>query len=358
MPQPPQLVGQNLAPAKNGQPLVPPDEKFWKRYSPHHEFSLSSMTSVALHVFVIAVLVVAGVLAARWGFDSDKPLPLETFPGGGGGNPDGEANGIPKQPPRHGAETADQVKPDENPNPETVAKNDTLKKPTATEPELPTIQAPDNARAISNAVGAMAHASKLSKDVQDELFRNLAGPPKGKGGTGSGGGSGTGTGPGEGAGAGPGSGQLSQRQMRKLRWELRFQVNEFNRGEDHLRQFAALGAILAVPLQRGSFLVYRDLSRRPRQGRIEDISHINRIWFESDDPQTVVPVAQVLGIQPPPALIAFFPQALEQQMTRMEEEYRGRKEADIGVQEKIRFDVVPAGSGRYRVEVSPDQRFR
>ena len=33
--------------AAGPQPLAPPDERFWKRYSPHGEFPMSSIASVA-----------------------------------------------------------------------------------------------------------------------------------------------------------------------------------------------------------------------------------------------------------------------------------------------------------------------
>ena len=33
-------------PAKGKAALIPPEEKFWQRYSPHHEFPLSTVTSI------------------------------------------------------------------------------------------------------------------------------------------------------------------------------------------------------------------------------------------------------------------------------------------------------------------------
>src|SRR5689334_1487060 len=46
-----------------GKPLlVPPEEQFWKRYSPHHEFPLSSATSVALHIIAIGLLLLVAIL--------------------------------------------------------------------------------------------------------------------------------------------------------------------------------------------------------------------------------------------------------------------------------------------------------
>ena len=42
--------------------------------------------------------------------------------------------------------------------------------------------------------------------------------------------------------------------------DVNFQVTS---PDDHLNQFAALGAILAAPLPNGRYLVYRNLTQRP-----------------------------------------------------------------------------------------------
>src|SRR5438128_1898663 len=52
------------APAKQ---RTPPAEEFWQRYSPHHEFPLSSITSVTLHLFVIVLLLLGAWVAIRLG---------------------------------------------------------------------------------------------------------------------------------------------------------------------------------------------------------------------------------------------------------------------------------------------------
>src|SRR5437660_1525667 len=57
---------------KGPQPLVPPDEKFWQRYSPHHELPLSSVTSFTLHFLVIAFLALAVIFAPRLGLMSKE----------------------------------------------------------------------------------------------------------------------------------------------------------------------------------------------------------------------------------------------------------------------------------------------
>src|SRR5437763_15439979 len=93
-------------PSRSGRPpLVPPEEQFWQRYSPHHEFPLSTTTSVVLHALIFGLLVLLAyvlfvpddsqkqppkvdvkVVPGEVGV---KPLP---GPGSGGGNPLGVGN--------------------------------------------------------------------------------------------------------------------------------------------------------------------------------------------------------------------------------------------------------------------------
>src|SRR5207302_10748926 len=68
-------------------PLVPPDEKFWTRYSPHHELSLAGMTSFFIHALVIGLM----TLAAFWYLfqresETNKPPSMDVVQVAGGGD--------------------------------------------------------------------------------------------------------------------------------------------------------------------------------------------------------------------------------------------------------------------------------
>src|SRR5262245_52595677 len=39
--------------------LTPPEERFWQRYSPHYEFPISSVSSLAIHVLIGLTLFLA-----------------------------------------------------------------------------------------------------------------------------------------------------------------------------------------------------------------------------------------------------------------------------------------------------------
>ena len=223
--------------------LVPEDERFWRRYSPHHEFPLSSAASIALHVIAVAVLVLGGVLAAKWGLgDSEKPIPISIMDEpGGGGQPEGKDAGT------RGEGAVQSKEASESPSnavaDATPAPKENLNEPTVDPVALPKIQDPST-RYIDESAEAMKGLAKLDEQTRKSLFNSLRDPAKGKGGSGTGGGKGGGTGTGTGSGTAPGEGNLSVRQKRVLRWEVNFRVMS---PEDHLRQFAALGVSWRFP---------------------------------------------------------------------------------------------------------------
>jgi len=338
--------------------LVPEDERFWQRYSPHHEFPLSTSASVALHVVAIAVLVLGGVLAAKWGLgDFEKPIPISIMDEpGGGGQPEGKDAGTGGEgavQSKEATESPSNAAADASPAPK-----ENLNAPTVDPVDLPKIQDP-SARYIDESAEAMKGLAKLDEQTRKNLFNSLRDPPKGKGGTGSGGGKGSGTGTGSGSGTAPGEGTLSKRQKRMLRWRLDFDIwGEDLQAQirDYLRQFAALQAILAIPDPDGRFYVYRDLSVQPPQGRLErleDLSSMDRHWFTDDKPETVAAFGRELNLPfTPRVVIVFLPKALEERLARMEEQFRGQKEDAI--RRSIHFKVVPRG-GTCDVIVNPHQ---
>src|SRR5262245_10723392 len=83
-------------------PLAPPEERFWRRYSPHHEFPLSSAVSIALHILALVLLGLLGWWVAHLATQKSTPLaevPIALGPSGGdrqpglGGNQAGTGGG-------------------------------------------------------------------------------------------------------------------------------------------------------------------------------------------------------------------------------------------------------------------------
>src|SRR5262249_7085376 len=84
------------APAKPKSP-VPPEEKFWQHYSPHHEFPLSSVSSFTLHALVIGLFVLMAVGIIKFGGKEKMPVEavhLDLGGGGGSKSGSGDAKGV------------------------------------------------------------------------------------------------------------------------------------------------------------------------------------------------------------------------------------------------------------------------
>ena len=65
-------------PRSPSQPLLPPEEKFWQRYSPHSEAPLSGVTSAVVHVlFVGLLLLVLFVHGCTDIEDETRSLPVD-----------------------------------------------------------------------------------------------------------------------------------------------------------------------------------------------------------------------------------------------------------------------------------------
>jgi hypothetical protein len=313
---------------------VSSDKRLWKYYSPHHELSFSSISSLALHLTALAVLIGGAVLGSRWNrSDGSAGLPISVMNDPSENNPRLPDSPVASEPIR----PRDDVGPGLSPQPGLPANNlppgERLDPPSAAPPPLPSVPPTSNDRLIEGANAAATALSNVSDRVSDAIGSR---PP-----TGSEDGTARGTGV-------PGS-PNGIRTDRVRRWQVNFTVAG---PEDHLRQFAGLGAILAVTDADGRYHVYRELSRRPLVGNVEDISKIDRIWFIEREAETVTGIARVLRLPgQPKLLIAFFPQKLEQEMATLENElYPGAKKTN----RKIVFQVVRRADG-YRVQLAQPQ---
>jgi hypothetical protein len=312
------------------------EERFWQRYSPHHELPLSSATSITIHVLAIVFMVMSGWLLAKFALADNKILDLDTIViAGGGGNPEGVGNaagvGAPGAP-QEAIEKAIEY----GTTPGTfVLPAPSLKKP-AFDP-LDQILNEKDSRALDQANEAIKGLASLRKEVRQKLVQPLR-PGYGRRGPGQGGGTDRGSDKDVGPNSGPGIDTSGPRDKRLLRWVMKF--NTLN-GNDYRKQLAALRAILAFPQPDGSYRVYRNLNQRPAKGEIEDLSTMNRIFWVDEKPQSIASLSQAMGLEPPEgSIIAFFPVELEGKLLRLELAYRGLKEDDIKLTE---FKIVAKG---------------
>jgi hypothetical protein len=319
---------------------VPPEEKFWKHYSPHHEFPLSSAASVLLHVVVFTVLIVGSIVLAKY-FDKGPKVEIgEIVIAGGGGSPDG-AEGPPT-----GVEAKKEAVQPATPDtePRTETKPEELKPVNATPaPVIESAKNPD--RDIEKYIGTSQKVAAAGQSLRQKVDAAIAGSAsKGRGGPGQGGGKGKGVGTGEGDLSGPGKAKITQRKKRQQRWVMIFNVGN---SDDYARQLQSLKAYLAVPVpeEDGKYFMIEDLTKRPVEGKKSDLNGVNRIYWIDDKPESVASLARSLGINPVPSfIVAFFPEELEKDLLDKELAYGHVAEDRI---EETRFKVQRKRSGGY-----------
>ena len=324
----------------------PPEEEFWKHYSPHHEFPLSSAASFALHVLALVLIAVIGIWLLR---PDDRKKPLQEIGvvvvGGGGGNPLAQGEGPGGELPRAeeedlGTENKDAPKPKDTPR---ERLNPTL-------PPIDLILKPDDESArelIEKAGDAVKSQARINKDAQEKLRRSVG---YGQGGPGRDGGRDRGQDTGKGSEKGAGDG--SKRYERTLRWVMVFDT--YN-GEDYANQLSGLGAILAIPRSNNQYFVIRDLKKRPKVDLLdEDIEKIKRIYWVDDKRESITPLCMALGVNPTPDhVVAFFPEKLEALLLSLELKYNNKKENEIY---ETRFKVRKTRDGYEPVVV--DQKVK
>jgi hypothetical protein len=339
------LAQDKQTPAATRALLAPPEEQFWKRYSPHHEAPLSGAGSFAIHVLVVGFLLLWAVYLAAYFTRPARALPTDAVrldANSGGGGPNTRA-GDPASSGR-GLEIVNQ-QPQTGPlvNPEDLNRPP-LKIDEPSNREL-TFQRP-----IAQSDNETFRALELLDKQLKTTLADERKPGSGQGGPGKDGGKGPGAGPGEGPGQAPGKGKLNARVERMLRWSMVFDTNN---GKDYLDQLKGLGALLAVPVkeEKGStpdYRIIRDLAKRPAVLLKEDIAKINRIYWIDTKPKSVQDVMTVLGVKEKPShFVAFMPQELEDKLFRLEKAYKGLPEDQI---EATKFKVLRTAKG-YDVQV-------
>jgi hypothetical protein len=300
-------------PKKPPGPLAPPEEKFWEKYSPHYEFPLSSVGSVALHIAALLLFLALLWLLARMTFADKTPVPMRSVSvlgegegkdgmGSGGGNPqeDLEPLKLPQQPRNIPEARLNDVKEDISPflprNTEEGLRPE----------DLPSVQ----------------KVASLSDDLRRKLLQGLGGN-KGAGPKG-----GTGVSGAEGKGSGT-QGDPTSSASRAVRWELVFKTES---GKDYVAQLAAMQATLVIPNPPDwkTSKVYRNLGAGRVTGEEFSRDQLPGLYFVDDDPASAEKVAHALGHDfSPPLFIAFFPKEIEEELAAKEKGFRGRKEGEI-----------------------------
>jgi hypothetical protein len=332
-------------PTRTAGPLLPPEEQFWQRYSPHGEFPLSSAASLALHVVPLVVLLLFGGWLAAHLFRPSRSVPVEPVRLGGGGGPKVKSDGPGVGDPDAREENVRPGNPDAAQQPDEPPKRPSLARPKFLKKVQQDFVPADRRWLRQNETDAVRGWVQLEDDVRAKLQQGLGAPSKGSGGPGSRGGLDKGKDGGTGPGSGPGrQATLTQREKRMLRWQMRFAANN---GPEYLAQLRGLGAILAIPTE-GRYKIVRDL--RPVAALLdEDLSEIKRIYWIDDNPRSVRDVLAALGHPKlhPDRFVAFMPVELENKLFEMEKREMIRRKRHFNEDEiyETVFRVVRAGGG-------------
>lgn len=301
---------------KTQAPSAPPAPQFWRNYSPHHEFSISTAASGALHVLGVVLFIFVAMRLMKP--DEKTPVPVRGMvvvpepvagtlgsSGSGGGDERVEAR---DNEPRH--------------QPRTLPEVELNKEITTAKVWIPELQDnPERAKVIVQS----PNFDRL-KDLNDDLKKRLASGFNNKSGSGSEKGSGNTKEPGTGTGGkGP---DATTSGSRSVRWTIVFKTNS---GADYLKQLNAFKAKVVIPEPpdwKTSLLFENILEPNPGKPlRDEDLP---KMHFIDNDRTSAVKVARALGLKfNPPYFIAFFPKDVEDELAAKERAFRNRKEDEI-----------------------------
>jgi hypothetical protein len=310
--------------------LKPPAERFWRKYSPHYEFPISTVATVAVHVAAIALIIyiVTSLLQQQ---ETVPPVPIRgvelSLDNSGDG---GEAGGRGNTP-----EEANDQQPARDP--ERQIPEEKLDKYVVSASAW-VLDLKDNKEALE-AIAKSVNFEKMN-DVNEDAKRVI-----GKSFTkrGDGDGKGSGNAGGSGKGAGPAADTSGSRSSR---WIITFKTSN---GQDYLRQLAAFEAKLLIPQPPDwkKNLQFDDLTT-PNAGKPQS-DDLPTMYFIDSDPRSASKVARALGLNfDPPRFIAFFPKKVEEELAAKEREKRNLREDQI---QETTFRVVER-DGKYEIWVT------
>jgi hypothetical protein len=308
------MAQQTTAPRES----VPPEERFWVRYSPHHELPLSGVGSFTAHLLVIGLLLLCAYPLAHLFSRPVHQVPVEVVHLEPDGIPGGGGDGPAARPPAGKVEVGNEDRPNRHRDP------DLPKRPelTVRGPKVEKVFDPKAVRQVQQ--GDLLPDPAAFKKLAEKV-RSMEGEP-GAGGKVPGG---------NGEGPGPGKGKLNRRVERMLRWTLMFNTDN---GADYLAQLRGLGAILAIPVnvENREFKFVRKLTP-PAQLEEEDITKINRIYWVDEKPESVRDLMAALGVKMRPSFfVAFMPEELENKLFELEKAKAGGRPEDQILETKFK----------------------
>ncbi len=313
--------------------LLPPDQTYWQRYSPHHELPLAGMFSLFAHGMVIGLIVLAALLMmVSWESDAGKPPSMDVVQvsglgdgmEGAGAEPGapGDAQPIPKEYVLNVTKVPAEASADVVPN---------LKEAPKKEFQVPEITPVKPVKDIESLL------NNLEKDATDQAKKESVksspklaatsgtGNPKGIGGQGgSGGGLGKGVkGTGNGTG-GPLGRKATNAEIYAMRWEFNLESSTASGGQkEHVAKLTAMGVIVAFIDTNGTAHFAQDLRRRPvslKPGTMD--KYKDSVQWKNTSPDSVFHLAKELRLPFMPIMeIILLPKDREQLIADEEMRY-------------------------------------
>jgi hypothetical protein len=311
----------------NGQQRQLPAERFWLRYSPHHEAPLSGAGSFVIHGLVIGVI---GLLCTipfyNRGPEQTQLVDVVVAGEGGlGGNPEAVDSNTAKGPSREGPKVDESRR--ESPYEGNKVVPPDLPKEMAQPGPLPDVSKPDRSGLTAQITDAVEGTKNLPK-TRDGGAPDGTVPGRGKNRDGSGGGDKDGNG---------------NPVPPASRWKMVFNTRD---GRDYANQLKSLGAILAVESQEdpGKATVYRDLTDQAR-GQVEDLASLHGIRWTDDKEESVAGLSRALGIPKPRKFFAYLPSNLEQKLARLESEFVRKSGKNVNQIKETVFELRKVSGG-------------
>lgn len=349
---------EKTALSRTGQPLMPPDERFWKRYSPHYELPLAGATSFFIHGIAIGILAVGGLaFLFRGGAEATPPpqmdvLMAEAGAGFGGLGGDPGLPGLPGAPSKteQGPQVADNSNERPDPSSDPVSELPTI-------PEIP-LDLPSSDSLPDPAESSLQDALNKLKQEAEKYGKPLpskpavsakAGPgtkaggtPGGQNGQGGSGGDGKGKGPGKGPG---GVGRKATDQEIKA-WRWRFDLA--GTPKEHADKLDRAGLIIAIPEpgagrpdpEKGPYLLASDLKRRPIPlAKIDLAKYQDSVKWYNSKPDSVRGLIEELKLPfVPPFVVLLLPKDRETKMAAEERRFAQQNRLDPAKVQETTFD--------------------
>ena len=355
--------------ATTDRELLPPDQTFWKRYSPRHECPIAASASTLLHLVALGGVVLAGLaMSWRWYGERSQPpamsvvyvdgLPGDGRPEGGGGDRSAKVAGT-----------------------ENIADPQTPQTPQTSVPEpktpAPLILPKSSSAADNTDIGVTpmppsttdnkAFAAKLEAELAKAAANAAKTNATGESGRGPGAGGGIGTGEGTGTGSkkGPGDGSggngmpATTKAVRARILANRWRFESGGSPRDRIAKLAAFGMTLGFTDFAGNLYILEDLKSRPSRFRLDSFDRYKEtvIWgLRKNNPDVPGLARELLLPATASDIVLLLPADREQQMADEEMRYSKEKGYDFSKVEATLFDFE-RGRGVYEPVVKGQAPF-